>query len=187
MAVLDRSDLEASPLADLHAIAGELGLDGYRRLRKGDLIERILERGGGAEPQQTSEDGEGDEAAPSPSARRRRAPRRRRAAREDEEPSQEAKQESEPAASSRRRRRSGEEGEQPRQRTGRSRRSAEPEEAGEPAAEVGRESGQESAVEGVVEVLANGSAFLRPDTASELDGDIYISAAQVRRCEAGQR
>ncbi len=184
MAVLDRSDLEASPLADLHAIAGELGLDGYRRLRKGDLIERILERGGGAEPQQTSEDGEGDEAAPSPSARRRRAPRRRRAAREDEEPREpEPEPESEPAASSRRRRRGGEEGEQPRRRAGRSRRSAEPEEAREPAAEAGGEQDRESAVEGVVEVLANGSAFLRPDASLDLDGDVYVSAAQVRRCE----
>ena len=41
-AVLDRSELEASPLADLHAIADQLGLDGFRRLRKADLIDRIL-------------------------------------------------------------------------------------------------------------------------------------------------
>ena len=34
MAVLERSELEASPLADLHAIADQLGLDGFRRLRK---------------------------------------------------------------------------------------------------------------------------------------------------------
>ena len=34
MSVLDRSALEASPLADLHAIASELGIDGFRRLRK---------------------------------------------------------------------------------------------------------------------------------------------------------
>jgi transcription termination factor Rho len=79
MAVLDRSDLEASPLADLHAIAGQLGLDGYRRLRKGDLIERILERSGGDEPQAGDGEDEDREAAPGPSARRRRAPRRRRA------------------------------------------------------------------------------------------------------------
>ena len=34
MSVLDRSALEASPLADLHAIASELSIDGYRRLRR---------------------------------------------------------------------------------------------------------------------------------------------------------
>jgi transcription termination factor Rho len=182
MAVLDRSDLEASPLADLHAIAGQLGLDGYRRLRKSDLIERILERSGGDASQEAGGDEQEDEATPEPSARRRRAPRRRRAAQEDEEP-QETEQESEPAASVRRRRGSAEEAEQPRRRTGRSRRSAEPEQEREPAGEGARESGQESAVEGVVEVLANGSAFLRPDAALDLDGDVYISAAQVRRCE----
>ena len=42
MAVLDRSELEASPLADLHAIADQVGLDGFRRLRKADLIDAIL-------------------------------------------------------------------------------------------------------------------------------------------------
>src|SRR5258707_10815010 len=47
MSVIDRSDLEASPLADLHVIASELGLDGFRRLRKADLIDAIVERQGG--------------------------------------------------------------------------------------------------------------------------------------------
>src|SRR2546429_4820283 len=49
MAVLERSELEASPLADLHAIADQLGLDGFRRLRKPDLIDAIL---GDSEEQQ---------------------------------------------------------------------------------------------------------------------------------------
>ncbi len=44
MAVLERSELEASPLADLHAIADEVGIDGFRRLRKADLINAILGR-----------------------------------------------------------------------------------------------------------------------------------------------
>ncbi len=39
MSVLDRATLDDSTLADLHAIASELSLDGYRRLRKGDLID----------------------------------------------------------------------------------------------------------------------------------------------------
>src|SRR5207237_1268508 len=42
MAVLERADLEASPLADLHAIADQLGLEAFRRLRKADLIDAIL-------------------------------------------------------------------------------------------------------------------------------------------------
>ena len=47
MTVLERSELDASPLADLHAIADQIGLDGFRRLRKADLIDAILDRSGG--------------------------------------------------------------------------------------------------------------------------------------------
>ena len=51
MSVLDREALEQSPLADLHAIASELSLDSYRRLRKADLIARSSpSRGTAAEP-----------------------------------------------------------------------------------------------------------------------------------------
>jgi transcription termination factor Rho len=51
MSVLDRAALQASPLADLHVIASELGLDGYRRLRKAEVIDAILARqGDGASP-----------------------------------------------------------------------------------------------------------------------------------------
>ena len=45
--VLDRSALEQSPLADLHLLANELGVDGFRRLRKPDLVDAILARQGG--------------------------------------------------------------------------------------------------------------------------------------------
>src|SRR4051794_41826362 len=53
MSVLSRSALEASPLADLHAIASELGLDGYRRLRKADLVDRIVAHQGGEDAVET--------------------------------------------------------------------------------------------------------------------------------------
>ena len=46
MSVLNREALEASPLADLHQIAAELEISGYRRLRKADLIDRLLGEGG---------------------------------------------------------------------------------------------------------------------------------------------
>jgi transcription termination factor Rho len=45
MPVLDRSELQASPLADLHAIANEMGIDGYRLLRREELIAAILAGG----------------------------------------------------------------------------------------------------------------------------------------------
>src|SRR5437764_15015467 len=76
MPILDRASLEQSPLADLHAIASELSIDGYRRLRKAELIEAILGRqdavDGGEEASAAAEEPEPD-AAPS----RRRGRRRR--------------------------------------------------------------------------------------------------------------
>ena len=87
MPVLDRDALQASPLADLHTIASELSLDGYRRLRKAELIDRILDRQGGTEVQ-TPEPQNGDEPAEAPKeggngTRRRRARRGGRARSED--------------------------------------------------------------------------------------------------------
>ncbi|MDQ3240279.1 MAG: Rho termination factor N-terminal domain-containing protein, partial [Actinomycetota bacterium] len=49
MAVLDRDELERSPLADLHAIAAELGVEGFRRLRREDLVTAIVEHAGDGE------------------------------------------------------------------------------------------------------------------------------------------
>lgn len=151
MAVLERSELEASPLADLHAIANQVGLEGYRRMRKAELVDAILdEAGGGAGGEE-----EGEERAPIvPRARRRRTSRSRRSreARETGGEAEEAAAEQAAAASS-----------------------PEGEEEGE----------QEPAriAAGVVEVLGNGSAFLRVDPPEPSDEDVYISAAQVRRCE----
>src|SRR5579872_6097014 len=70
MSILDRSALEQSPLADLHAIASELSLDGYRRLRKPELIDAIIAR-------QSGENGAGvDEAEEETTGARRRRGRR---------------------------------------------------------------------------------------------------------------
>src|SRR5918995_3402698 len=46
-AVLDRFELEQSPLADLHLLANELGVDGFRRLRKPELVDAIIARQAG--------------------------------------------------------------------------------------------------------------------------------------------
>ena len=45
-AVLDIDNLLESPLADLHALAGELDIEGYRLMKKGDLTIAILEARG---------------------------------------------------------------------------------------------------------------------------------------------
>jgi transcription termination factor Rho len=58
----------------------------------------------------------------------------------------------------------------------------------ESAAEPEREAEPERAtedevVEGVVELLANGSGFVRVNPPDPSDDDVYISAAQVKRCD----
>jgi transcription termination factor Rho len=165
MTVLDRSELQASPLADLHLIADQIGLEGFRRLRKADLIDAILgekgEEAGDASPEEEPE--------PRTPARRSRSRSRRGstakdvtakdakpAEEEDEEPTRPPASDGAPAA---------------RRTRGRGR--AEREKADEPS----------RTAEGIVEVLGNGSAFLRLDPPEPSDEDVYISAAQVRRCE----
>ena len=165
-AVLDRGDLEASSLADLHAIADQLGLDGFRRLRKAELIDRIVgeESDGAGRVDREPAD---------------REPSERDAADDDEGVSDRAP---------RTRRRGGRS-----RRGGSSARASVDDQDAKPAArERGRGAAEdaeraaddgESVVEGVVEVLGNGSAFLRIDPPEPSDGDVYVSAAQVRRCE----
>ncbi len=46
-----------------------------------------------------------------------------------------------------------------------------------------RHGGEEPSIEGVVELLAGGSGFVRVDPPEPSDEDVYISAAQVKRCE----
>jgi transcription termination factor Rho len=194
MTVLERSELDASPLADLHAIADQIGLDGFRRLRKADLIDAIIERSGGAvsprervaerdgaEPDGAGPDdagGAGEERAgeerdrseSGQRVRRRRPTRVRRAkasADVQEHDAGERGTKEEPVAATSREARTG------RGAGGEGR-----------EAQTGRGSREEERIaEGVVELLGNGSAFLRVSPPEASDEDLYISAAQVRRCE----
>ncbi|HXR13297.1 MAG TPA: Rho termination factor N-terminal domain-containing protein [Solirubrobacteraceae bacterium] len=176
MSIISPADLEASPLADLHALASALGIDGFRRLRKDDLIDAILARQGAAAP---------------------RRPRARRSAaaapdttdtagvadvaEAEEEEGAAGPADERPARSSRSRRRRG---------GGRSRDGDEESPVGAPqASREESEAPSERIAEGVVELLANGSGFLRVNADEVSDDDVYISAAQARRCElvAGDR
>ncbi len=192
MSVLDRSSLEASPLADLHAIASELSIDGYRRLRKAELITAILGRQGGADAEPASD---GDPAAdadsqpaadtdsePAPEAEADTAPAEAPAAAEESDDSDDGDEER--SGSRRRRGRRG--------GRGRGTRAAEAEETTPPAPEKDAEAedAEESEsvagdqmVEGVVELLAGGSGFVRVQPPDPSDEDVYISSAQVKRCE----
>ncbi|WP_320672419.1 Rho termination factor N-terminal domain-containing protein [Patulibacter defluvii] len=163
MSVLTREVLESSPLADLHALASELAVDGFRRLRREQLVDTIIERRGGEE-----EGGNG---------RRRR----RRGGRRDEETTTEAvavasdEDEREDEGGRRRRTRGG------RDRDGRADREprGDRDGRGDRDRDRGRDEEDGPTVEGVVTIGASGSAILKAADGSE----VYVSAGQVRRCE----
>jgi transcription termination factor Rho len=162
MPVLTRSSLEASPLADLHELASELELDGFRRLRKADLVDRILEVHGGGDEEAAPAAPAAEEAEKPKRARRSRRPRDADADSGDESPAEEASAEEAPA-------------EEPREERRASRPARESRES--------RDSRDDATVEGVVELLGNGSGFVRVNPPDASDDDVYISAAQIRRCE----
>jgi transcription termination factor Rho len=161
--VLDRSALEQSPLADLHLLANELGVDGFRRLRKPDLVDAILARQGGEERAAVAAEPEAAEVTEPPEVAE--AP--------------EAPEAAEPAGEDGKRGRRG-------RRGGRGRRrdadAGEPEEAPTAAVETAEER-DDRVIEGAVELLSNGSGFVRLSPPDPTDDDVYISAAQVKRCE----
>jgi transcription termination factor Rho len=228
MSVLDRSALVDSPLADLHAIASELSIDGFRRLRRDDLIDAIIEKQGG-----DPSDGKTDqpEEEPTSTPRRRRSRRGGRAAAADTDTGTEPEQATETTADGEQADAEAEEAPKPRRSRSRSRKpepeaeeAPKDEEKSEPAeeeeerparsrrgrakvsedrakvsedrakvsedrAKVSEDRAErtdsadsdEETVEGTVEVLANGSGFVR--VGGSPDNDVYISSAQVKRCE----
>jgi transcription termination factor Rho len=188
MSILDRDALKASPLADLHALASELSIDGYRRLRKDDLIDAIIAKQGGTPAEEDRADDERDTDEERPSSRRRRGRRGgrgRSAARDDEDesesPPEDEVEEAAPEAT--------EESDEPRARPAkdepraRADRAAKDEPRDRAAKEEPREAAEEEIVEGEVELLPNGSGFLRVHPPEPSEDDVYVSAAQVKRCE----
>jgi transcription termination factor Rho len=155
MSVLDRKELEQSPLSDLHTIASELGVEGFRRMRKDDLIRAILK-------DQPGDDGDdGDE-----------LPERDRAA-EAEAVVEEIEAEAEAGEPD-------EEEAEPEQEV-----EPEPEEEAEaePEEEPEAEPEEEDVRTGVLDILPNGSGFMRSDAFAHSRDDVYVSPAQIRRCE----
>jgi transcription termination factor Rho len=179
MSVLDPRELQASPLADLHALANELGLEGFRRLRKDDLIKQIVEAQGGSVDDQdaevalyedaAAEGEESDEAGYQPPG----------AAEDAEEDLHEGStadfprdyQESMPNWEKR-----------------------EDDEAEDSAVAVDEDEGEAEGADeaeereedlraGILDVLPNGSGFIRAEPYRQSREDVYVSPAQIRRCE----
>jgi transcription termination factor Rho len=163
MPVLDRKELEESPLSDLHAIASELGIEGYRRLRREDLIDALAGDGGAEKPKPRS---------------------RSRAKKTEDKPAARSKASKDESDGD-------DDDEQPRQRRQRSRRSRTSTRASEeaPAAKAaepedeGDDDADTEVRQGVLDILPNGSGFMRPDAFAHSRDDVYVSPAQIRRCE----
>src|SRR4051794_36438008 len=152
MPVLDRKELEESPLSDLHAIASELGIEGYRRLRRDDLIDALAGDGGKSSGARSSggrsaakEDDTDEKPKPKPRSRSRS-----RTKKSDDKPA--AKAESK-------------------------------KEKDEPDPEDETDDDSTEVRGGVLDILPNGSGFMRPDAFAHSREDVYVSPAQIRRCE----
>ncbi len=187
MSVLTRPSLEDSPLADLHPPAAARGVEGFRRLRKSDLVQSILEAQPGGAP--AEEAGTTDEDAGSRPRRRGGRGRTRDADpdassdAEEEAPAANADDDDRPARSRRARGGRSRGGDERGGRDEREERAPRGDRA--PRASSSSDDSQEegATVSGVVELLGNGSGFLRVAPPEPSDDDVYISAAQVRRCE----
>jgi transcription termination factor Rho len=176
MSVLNRKELAGSPLADLHQIASELGVEGYRAMRKDDLIGAILTMTGGddspaEEPEPPAEAPAEDEDASEDTSEGTSEDTSEGTSEgtSDDEPDDEP--DAVPAEEAL---------ERPARRGRRGRRAP----AGEEEPEVVEdEVSDEEIASGVLDILANGSGFVRVEAAGQSRGDVYVSPAQIRRCE----
>jgi transcription termination factor Rho len=164
MSVLDPRELEASPLADLHALAAELGLEGFRRLRKEELIKQIVAAQGGPADAEVSlhedaatEPEKGDDEYHAPGA-----------IEDDEEDLHEGstgdvpRDYQEPMPNWEKQKDKKDDGDEGKDE------------------EAEREEDLRS---GILDVLPNGSGFIRAEPYKQSREDVYVSPAQIRRCE----
>ena len=181
MSVLNKKELAESPLADLHQIASELGVEGYRAMRRDDLVGAILGASGATAeadeedaedaPEDTSEgtsegtsedtsEGTSEDTSEGTSEDTSEGTSDDEPDEPDEVPAEEALE---------------------RPTRGRGRRA--PVASEEEPEVVEDEVSDEEIATGVLDVLANGSGFVRVDASGQSRGDVYVSPAQIRRCE----
>ena len=171
MSVLARHELDQSPLADLHALASELGIEGFRGKRRDDLIDAILEAQGGEPETPTGDLRSAPEEAVEAEAELAEAEEAAAGEFDVEDfeglaPAEEQEEEAEEEEEE-------QEDEDEDERPSRARRGARRE---APAAE-------EEIRSGILDVLPNGSGFMRVEPFVHSREDVYVSPAQIRRCE----
>jgi transcription termination factor Rho len=194
-AVLDIDNLLESPLADLHAIAGELDIEGYRLLKKPDLTIAILESRGAV----------ADEIRPAVEAKSQELDRikadREKALAEQEAAEEEAREAAREAASADRdgaarrqrgerggrNRRGGRGGQQERGRSGEGRKPRDRQGSGagrgETESKPAKDRPQEptTPLAGVFEPGSGGGGRLRTDLSRRVRGDADVPRGEVRR------
>src|SRR4051812_1232490 len=180
MSVLDPRELQASPLADLHALASELGLEGFRRLRKEELINQIVAAQGGEVPPPVADEAEsesdsevalyedasseaekGDDAYQPPGARE-----------DDQEDLHEGSTGDVPRSY-----------QEPMPNWEQEREASDDAGEEEGPSDAGEEEREEDLRQGILDVLPNGSGFIRAEPYRQSREDVYVSPAQIRRCE----
>jgi transcription termination factor Rho len=182
LAILDRAELERSPLADLHMIASELGIEGYRALRRDDLIDALLKQGGGESTPKSSSSNGSDDGGEKPAGRTRSRGGRggRGRSRSGTAAKDEGKDDSEDAPPRRgRAKKSGADDADAAAEGAR----AEEADGDAPEDDGDDEESRGETRTGVLDVLPNGSGFMRPDPFAHSREDVYVSPAQIRRCE----
>jgi transcription termination factor Rho len=151
VATTDKTVLEQKVLPELQEMASSLGVEGYQRLKKGELIDAILKRSGG-------NGGDGKASAGTQAREVRDAP------------SREGRPDGPPREGGRRDGRDG------RGRRGRDRRRDRgPREATE------EELAEAPVMTGVLDILPEGYGFLRTHGYLPSQEDIYVSLSQIRR------
>ena len=190
MSVLNRKELEDSPLADLHQIASELGLEGYRSKRKDDLIATILGATGAEDefaavgaPATGAERDEEEDISEDTSEGTSEGTSDDTSEDTSEGTSEDEADEVDVAVDEADEVPADEALERPARRGRRGGRGRRPPAAEEEPEVVEDEISDEEIATGVLDILANGSGFVRVDPAGQSRDDVYVSPAQIRRCE----
>lgn len=195
-AVLDIDNLLESPLADLHAIAGELDIEGYRLLTKSDLTIAILEsRGAVADEIRPAVEAKSQELARIKAEREKELAEKEAAEEEAREAAREAaaaergdarRQRGERGERGGRNRRGGRGGQQDRGRSGEGRKprdrqgaAAKDEREARPAKDRPQE--PTTPLAGVFEPGSGGGGRLRTDLSRRVRGDADVPRGEVRR------
>ncbi|MGH2677886.1 MAG: Rho termination factor N-terminal domain-containing protein, partial [Actinomycetota bacterium] len=152
-ATTDKSTLEQKVLPELQEIASSLGVEGHQRMKKGELIDAIIERGNGESGTAQAAEAPRTESRPQRSeTSRREAPSRERGPRGDGRPD----------------------------RRGRRGRGRDRERRGIPEA-TEEEIAEAPVMTGILDVLPEGYGFLRTTGYLPSQQDIYASLSQIRR------